>query len=144
MRYSIFLHYPMNFEICDVMISISARERIHFCLYHLNHNKSFSNTSIISCCYPQQGMHHNVKSRAKRIHTIAIMLENYFICVHIVNYQVCQVPYYQVSIFGVFLVRIFPHSDGIRRDTEYLSVFSPNAGKCGPEKLQIRHFSRSE
>ena len=33
-----------------------------------------------------------------------------------------------------FLVRIFPHSDWIRRDTKYLSVFSPNAGKYGPEK----------
>ena len=28
-----------------------------------------------------------------------------------------------VSVFGVFLVRIFPHSDWIRRDTRYLSVF---------------------
>ena len=33
----------------------------------------------------------------------------------------------------LFLVRIFPHSDWIRRDTKYLSVFSPNAGKYGPE-----------
>ena len=33
-----------------------------------------------------------------------------------------------------FLVRIFPHSDWIWRDTKYLSVFSPNAGKYGPEK----------
>ena len=33
-----------------------------------------------------------------------------------------------------FLVRIFPHLDWIRRDTPYLSVFSPNAGKYGPEK----------
>ena len=32
----------------------------------------------------------------------------------------------------LFLVRIFPHSDWIRRDV-YLSVFSPNAGKYGPE-----------
>ena len=31
------------------------------------------------------------------------------------------------------LVRIFPHSDWIRRETEYLSVFSPNVGKYGPE-----------
>ena len=29
------------------------------------------------------------------------------------------------------------------RDTEYLFVFSPNAGKHGPEKLRIRHFSFS-
>ena len=33
-----------------------------------------------------------------------------------------------------FLVRIYPHSDWIRRDTSYLSVFGPNAGKYGPEK----------
>ena len=33
-----------------------------------------------------------------------------------------------------FLVRIFPHSAWIRRDTPYLSVFSPNAAKYGPEK----------
>ena len=33
-----------------------------------------------------------------------------------------------------YLVCIFPHSDWTRRDTPYLSVFSPNAGKCGPEK----------
>ena len=28
---------------------------------------------------------------------------------------------------------IFPHSDCIWRDTEYLSAYSPNAGKCRPE-----------
>ena len=33
----------------------------------------------------------------------------------------------------LFLTRILPHSDWIRRDTSYLSVFSPNAGKYGPE-----------
>ena len=33
----------------------------------------------------------------------------------------------------LFLVHILPHLDWIRRDTEYLSVFSPNAGKYGPE-----------
>ena len=43
-----------------------------------------------------------------------------------------------------FLVRIFPHSDRIQIDTEYLSVFSPNAGKCGTEKISVfEHFSRS-
>ena len=30
------------------------------------------------------------------------------------------------------LVRIFPHSDWMRRDTSYLSVFSPNTGKYRP------------
>ena len=32
------------------------------------------------------------------------------------------------------LVRIFPHSDWIPRNTSYLSVLSRNAGKYGPEK----------
>ena len=45
-----------------------------------------------------------------------------------------------MSVFGVILFRIFPHSDWIRRDTEYLSAFSPNEGKCGPEQLRIRTF----
>ena len=33
-----------------------------------------------------------------------------------------------------FLVRIFPYSDWIRRDTSYLSTFSLNTGKYGLEK----------
>ena len=33
-----------------------------------------------------------------------------------------------------FLVPIFSHLNWIWRDTEYLSVFSPNAGKYGPDK----------
>ena len=33
-----------------------------------------------------------------------------------------------------FLVRIFPHSHWIQRDTPYLSVSSQNARKYGPEK----------
>ena len=37
----------------------------------------------------------------------------------------------KVSVFAVILVSIFPHSDWIRRDTPYLSEFSPNVGKCG-------------
>ena len=44
---------------------------------------------------------------------------------------------WKVSVLGLFVVRIFPHSDLIRRDTSYLSVFSPNARKCRPEKLRI-------
>ena len=39
-----------------------------------------------------------------------------------------------MSKYGVFLIRILPHSDWIHRDTKYLSVFSPNAGKYAPEK----------
>ena len=33
-----------------------------------------------------------------------------------------------------FLVRFFPHSECIPRDTPYLSVFSPNEGQYGPEE----------
>ena len=40
---------------------------------------------------------------------------------------------WKVSLFGAFLLRIFLHSDLIRIDYPYLSVFSPNAGKYGSE-----------
>ena len=40
---------------------------------------------------------------------------------------------WKVSVFGVILVHIFLHSDWVRRDTECLSVFTPNAGIYGPE-----------
>ena len=43
----------------------------------------------------------------------------------------------KTSLLGVFLLRIFPHSDWIQRDTSHLSVLSQNAGKYGPEKLRI-------
>ena len=43
-----------------------------------------------------------------------------------------------MSVFGVFLVRIFQHSGCTQRDKKYLTVFSLNEGKYGPEKLQIR------
>ena len=42
-----------------------------------------------------------------------------------------------------FLVRIFPHLDWIRKDTEYLSVFSPNTGKYGPGKTPYLDTSDS-
>ena len=45
---------------------------------------------------------------------------------------------WKVFVFGVFLVRIFPHLDWIGRDTQYLSVFSRNAGKYRLEKLRLR------
>ena len=41
----------------------------------------------------------------------------------------------------LFLVRIFPHSDQIRRDTKNFSEFSPNTGKYGSEKtLYLDNF----
>ena len=43
---------------------------------------------------------------------------------------------WKVFVFWVFLVRILPHSDWIRKDTLDLSLFSPKAGKYGPEKLR--------
>ena len=57
------------------------------------------------------------------------------------------------SFSGPHFSLIFPHSDWIRRDTdygvsEYLSLFSPNAGKCGKNADQNNseygHFLRSE
>ena len=43
-----------------------------------------------------------------------------------------QIRAFFCSVFS--RIRIFPHSDWIRRDTEYLSVFSPNVGKYRSKK----------
>ena len=40
----------------------------------------------------------------------------------------------KMSKYDVFLVRIFPYSDWIRRFTEQISVFSPNTRRYGSEK----------
>ena len=52
------------------------------------------------------------------------------------------------SYSGPHFSCIFPHSDWIWRDTECLSVFSPNAGKCGKNADQNNseygRFLRSE
>ena len=49
-----------------------------------------------------------------------------------------------MSVFGVFLVRIFRRSGWILRDTLNLSVFSPNAGKNTDQKnSECGHFLRS-
>ena len=45
---------------------------------------------------------------------------------------------WKVSVFRVFLVRIFLHLNLIRGDTAHLSVFSPDAGKNGSGKLRIQ------
>ena len=42
------------------------------------------------------------------------------------------------ALIRSFLVRIFPHSDRIRIDTFYLSVYSPSTGKYWLGKLRIR------
>ena len=44
----------------------------------------------------------------------------------------------KLSVFGVFLVRIFPHLNCIRRFTPQISVFCPNAGKRGNTNQQIQ------
>ena len=45
-----------------------------------------------------------------------------------------------MSVFGAFLVRIFAHSDWIRRYTPCLFVSKPNADENGREKLQTDTF----
>ena len=50
----------------------------------------------------------------------------------------------KVPVFGNFLVRIFPHSDWIRRDTEYLpySVFMRE--NTNHKNSKYGHFSRGD
>ena len=54
---------------------------------------------------------------------------------------------WKVSVFGVILVRIFSHSDWIRRDTPYLSVFPCSVQmreKADQNNSKYGHFLRSD
>ena len=50
---------------------------------------------------------------------------------------------WKVSVFGVILVRIFQHSDWIRRDTKYLSIFTLNAENAGQSNYEYEYLLRS-
>ena len=77
-----------------------------------------------------------------KFHFISPAMESYanrisFHCVKSVRIQSCSSPHF---------FRIFSHSELIRRDLPYLSVFSPNAGKFGKNADQnnseYEHFLR--
>ena len=52
---------------------------------------------------------------------------------------------WKVSVFGDFLVRIFPLSDWIRRDTKYLSPYSARMRENMDQRnSKYGHFLRSE
>ena len=110
----------------------------------------FSENEVFGCCViPTRCWYHNHETWAKRkikwllLFTIIMDVpflrldtsyEHFFffdVLVFKTTHNHCM------SIFRGFLVRIFSHSSWIRRDTEYLSVFSPNVEKYGPEKLRI-------
>ena len=68
------------------------------------------------------------------------------------HFRVRHVPHCVKSVWirsysGLHFSCIFPHSDWIRRDNPYLSVFSLNAGKCGKNadhnNSEYEHFLRS-
>ena len=49
----------------------------------------------------------------------------------------------KVSLLEVFLVRIFQYLDWIRRDTPYLSLFTPTQGNTDQKNSEYEHFLRS-
>ena len=53
-------------------------------------------------------------------------------------YVLKSTPQEKCPYLEFFLVCIFPHLEWIRRFIKWIFVFSPNAGKCTPEKLRIR------
>ena len=65
-----------------------------------------------------------------------------FILIFITFLRNCIAIAKKVSVFWVFLDRIFPHLDWMQnlQISIQISIFMPNVGKYGPEKLQIRTF----
>ena len=59
-----------------------------------------------------------------------ILVSCHYSLLNLISFTLCE----KCPNMEFFLVRIFPHSDWIRRDTSYLSVFSPSAEKYRPAK----------
>ena len=55
-----------------------------------------------------------------------------------IGFTVLTITGWKVFAFGIFLVRLFLHTNWMRRFTLQLSVFSPSIGKYGPEKFRTR------
>ena len=77
----------------------------------------------------------------------------YYISMHILNVKwsltrhywiqgFMNVTVWKVCVFGVFLVRIFPHSDWMRRDSEYPYSVQIRENK-DQKNSEYGHFSRS-
>ena len=61
----------------------------------------------------------------KSVPLTAILVTTIFITMTMIIFNTA----WKLPVLRIILVRIFPHSDWIRRDTPYLSVFSSNVGQ---------------
>ena len=104
-----------------------------FVCHYLIHNPSGKHTQNCHLCLNMSARNYSLMD-----HHIHLYLKKMLISFIRAKSFAATNTAWKVSVCRVFAVRIFPHSDWIRRDTPYLSVFSPNAGKYKPEKLRIR------
>ena len=88
-----------------------------------------SNIKYISCNKPFKAFLEHQMFKDKPTPLLAIKMWNFYTTLMQQLHCVKRVRIRSYS--GLQFSLIFPHSDWIRRNTEYLSVFSPNAGKCG-------------
>ena len=106
---------------------INLDENEHYSIYLQSWNK-ISQVSYVTSFVSQ-------KSRLN-IDSFSLNESHQFLKCNL-NDKIIHFTTWKVSVFRVFLIRIFPHSDWIWRGTENLFLFSANAGKYEPEKLQI-------
>ena len=100
-----------------------------FVCHHLIHNPSGKHIQNCHLCLNMSARNYSLMDH--HIHLYLKKMLNSFIRAK--SFAATNTAW-KVSVFRVFVVCIFSHSDWIRRDTEYLSVFSPNAGKYSPAK----------
>ena len=134
---------PILWQICEItsifcawfekllLHRISNKCNQCLCVFHSFHRKGFSWLNKI-------------------INNVRPEFRSAIVCCEIFLYQGLRVVSRTARIqsySGPHFSHIFPHWDWIRRDTNYLSVFSPNAGKCKKNADQNNskygHFLRS-
>ena len=76
-------------------------------------------------------------TKAKNLLTKYLVCSKYYCSMHCM-----KILLFYVSAFGVFLVRIFQHSEWIRRDTLYFSMFIQMRENVDQKNYEYGHFSR--
>ena len=120
------LIYLQENAVLENFYSAKCRSRIHLC----NFIKTNFTTGILWCEFSKVLLSKISENFLQAITAISFVQE----VATLPKMNILESLREKCANTEFFLARIFPHSDWIQRDTPYLSIFSPNVGKYGPEK----------
>ena len=122
--YHLWRHYSRNFKISGSSHPLLFRAGIFFTFLFIFH-PFLANDFILN------HLENILKTFINLLLAFSIILTDAF------SNKGCVKSVHIRSYFSPHFSRIFPYLDWIRRDTSFLSIFSPNAGNAGKIRTRI-------